>query len=130
MKNYIIAVDCDGTIFDHVYPDLGKPVPLALYYLYLFQMAEARLILWTMRSGPQLIEAVEECAKCGIKFWGINENPEQKSWTSSPKVYANIYIDDAAAGCPLKENPRFGGRPYVDWSIIGPVILEKITRRT
>lgn len=30
--------------------------------------------------------------------------------------------DDAATGCPLKANPRLGGRPYVDWDVVGPQV--------
>lgn len=52
----------------------------------------------------------------GIPLWGINENPKQKEWTSSPKIFANIYIDDAALGIPLKlDEDGHVSRPYVDW---------------
>ena len=49
---------------------------------------------------------------------GSNINPTQKSWTDSPKVYANLYIDDAALGCPLTIDNDFSDRPYVDWKAI------------
>jgi hypothetical protein len=70
---------------------------------------------------------VEFCRKNGVEFWGINTNADQATWTKSPKAYAHVYVDDAAFGCPLRENPRMGGRPWVDWSIIGPAVLEKLT---
>ena len=129
----IIAVDFDGTIVDHRYPDIGAPVPGALRWLAEFQAAGAQLILYTMRSdnekhGPTLSQAVEYCKSNGIEFWGVNENPEQKSWTTSPKVYAHRYIDDAAAGCPLLENIRDGGRPYVNWHAIGPAIMKLLEK--
>lgn len=128
-----IAVDFDGTIADHVFPEIGVAVPGAFFWLELFQQAGAKLILWTMRSdsdnaGPVLSQAVEFCHRNGIDFWAVNGNPEQSSWSSSPKAYAHIYIDDAAFGCPLLENPRAGGRPYVDWSKVGPAVLEMIQR--
>lgn len=126
-----LAVDFDGTIVVHEFPHIGEPVPGAFEWLKRFQEAGARLILWTMRSdsrkgegkenGPVLTQAVEFCRANGIEFWGINENPEQGSWTCSPKAYAQIYIDDAAFGCPLRENPN--GRPFVDWDQVGPAIL-------
>ena len=47
-------------------------------------------------------------------MYGYNENRSQKSWTQSNKVYGNMYIDDAAFGCPLI-HPEDGSRPYVDW---------------
>jgi len=127
-----IAVDFDGTIVDHVFPEIGAPVPLAFHYLRQFREAGAKLILWTMRSDGQdvgnvLTQAADFCADNGVPFDYINENPQD--WTTSPKAYAHVYIDDAALGCPLRENPRMGGRPYVDWSIVGPKVLDMIQAR-
>lgn len=131
----IICVDFDGTIVDHRYPDIGNPVPDAFYWIKEFQLAGAKVILYTMRSdgrkedGDTLKAAVDFCEKLGVTFWGVNNNPEQKAWTDSPKVYANLYIDDAAFGCPLRENPRMGSRPYVDWSIVGPEVMKMIVKQ-
>jgi hypothetical protein len=131
----IIAVDFDGTCVEHCYPEIGDDVPGAVDWLRRFAAEGAKLILWTMRSdGPVqddpnrsvLLEATEWFAERHIPLWGYNENPQQKSWTGSPKAYANIYVDDAAACCPLCENPREGGRPYVDWSVVGPAVLQVI----
>lgn len=128
----IIAVDFDGTLCDHRFPDIGGEVPEAFKYLREFQAAGARLILWTMRNDrpgePVLTQAVEWCKERGITFWGVNNNPEQHTWSQSPKQYAHIYIDDAAFGCPLRDFPRSGSRPVVDWNIVGPAVLEAIKR--
>lgn len=128
-KDMILAIDFDGTIAHHNYPDLGRPVLGAFRWLRKFQAAGARLILFTMRSdteqgGPTLTDAVEFCRKHGVEFWGVNENPEQKSWTTSPKVLAHRYVDDAAAGCPLL--PGDHNRSVVDWDLIGPILLEEV----
>ena len=72
-----------------------------------------RLILWTMRSGHYLEEAMEYLAEHGVELWAVNQNPEQRSWTDSPKAYCHLYIDDAALGCPLVEPGT--RRAYVDW---------------
>lgn len=130
----IIGVDFDGTIVDHVYPDIGAPVPGAIHWMKEWLKAGAKIILWTMRSdterhGPTLTAAVKFCEDNGIKFYGINENPTQKSWTTSNKQHCNLYVDDAAFGCPLRENPRLGGRPYVDWDVVGPGVLKIIKDR-
>jgi len=124
-----IAVDFDGTIAKHEFPKIGEPVPLAFAWMKAFQALGAKLILYTMRSdgqqhGDVLTEAVEFCRRHGIEFYGINRDPDQDEWTSSPKAYANIYIDDAAAGCPLIVNPA--GRPYVDWSRVGPEVRDML----
>lgn len=127
----IIAVDFDGTLAEHEYPEIGDEVPGAIEWLKTFQQAGAKLILWTMRSdspenGPTLTQAVEWCRERGIEFYGVNSNPDQSSWTTSPKAYAQAYIDDAAIGCPLRESPRYGARVYVDWTVLGPMVIETL----
>jgi hypothetical protein len=97
-----------------------------------FAAAGARIILWTMRSHTDstdpnvLTDAVQWFYQRGISLHGVNENPDQYVWTSSRKAYAQIYIDDAAAGCPLKQNRRKTGRPYVDWGKVGPLVMKEI----
>lgn len=120
----IICVDFDGTIVEHEYPHIGKPVNGAIQYMKQFQDAGAQLILWTMRSHGELREAVEYIESHGIELFGINGNPEQIAWTDSPKAYGQIYIDDAAWGCPLIYSRVPEIRPHVDWSLVGPQILE------
>lgn len=126
-----IAIDFDGTIVTHEFPRIGDVNPYAFSWMRKFQAAGARLILWTMRSdgqdcGDALSRAVEHCRANGVEFFGVNSNPEQAEWTSSPKAYAKIYIDDAAFGCPLRENPKAGGRPMVDWQKVGPKVMKLI----
>ena len=121
-----IAVDFDGTIVEHEYPDIGKEVPGAIEWLLKWQAAGASLILWTMRcdSGPDgevLEDAVRWCRDRGVEFAGHNRNPAQH-WSQSPKAYASVYVDDAAFGCPLVVTEE--GRPYVDWSVVGPAVLK------
>ena len=58
--------------------------------------------------------ALDWFEKRGIPLYGVNENPTQKVWTSSPKAYGNIYIDDGALGAPLKADAD--GSAYMDWS--------------
>ncbi len=119
-----ICVDFDGTIVDHRYPEIGEPVPMAIKWLLRLQSSGARIILFTMRSdsaktGNLLSNAVKYLEGNGIKLYGINSNPDQKEWTSSPKAYANVYIDDLALGCPLI-HPKGFARPCVDWKKAGP----------
>lgn len=128
----IIGVDFDGTCVDHMFPLVGDDAPGAVEWLGKLAAAGNRLVLWTMRSdgtprdpgSTPLADAVAWFAARDIPLWGINANPEQHTWTSSPKAYCQVYVDDAAFGCPLLENPNPGGRPYVDWSIVGPALLE------
>jgi ribonucleotide monophosphatase NagD (HAD superfamily) len=121
----IIAVDFDGTIVEHAYPTIGTDIPGAFEWLRKLQDAGAALMLWTIRSGTHLTEAVEHCKDAGIEFWGVNENPTQHTWSQSAKQYAHLYIDDAALGCPLVYPER--RRPYVDWDVAGPAALAAVT---
>ena len=121
----IIAVDFDGTIVEHAYPQIGADIPEAIEWLVKLQEAGARLILWTMRDGARLAEAVDYCRERGVEWWGINSNPTQGSWSGSPKQYAHLYIDDAGVGCPLVRPER--RRAYVDWSVVGPIAIAALT---
>lgn len=110
----ILAVDFDGTMVEHDYPDVGAELPGAVEALKAILARGDRIILWTMRSGDRLRDAVKWCEDRGVVLEGANINPQQGAWTSSPKAYAHVYIDDAALGCPLI-HPE-GKRPYVDWA--------------
>jgi hypothetical protein len=127
MTDWTIAVDFDGTIAEHKFPEVGKPVPGAFEWMRKWQEAGARLILWTMRcdspKGNYLADAIDLCRGNGVYFFGHNRNPEQSEWTTSPKAYAHIYVDDAAFGTPLIQGD---GRPMVDWSVVGPEVLKII----
>ncbi|MCL2556857.1 MAG: hypothetical protein FWE09_00095 [Treponema sp.] len=113
-----IAVDFDGTCVTHEYPNVGKDIGATAALKALAQRGD-ELILNTMRSGPELEDAVSWFRENGIPLHGVNEDPGQKEWTRSPKVYANLYIDDAALGCPLLMDLSLSQRPFVDWKRVG-----------
>ena len=92
----IIAVDFDGTCVEHEYPHIGLDVEGAVETLKELQSRGHRIILYTMRSGSKLDAAVRWFKERKIELWAVNENPEQREWTESVKVYADYYIDDAA----------------------------------
>jgi len=128
-KPITIAIDFDGTCVTHEFPAVGGEIGAAPVLKKLVE-AGHRLVLFTMRSncegntgaseefqevinGAFLDDAVSWFKKHDIPLFGIQTNPEQISWTTSPKAYAQLYIDDAALGCPLNYPPK--GRPHVDW---------------
>lgn len=113
VRNATIAVDFDGTVVTHAYPETGEDAG-AVPVLQELAAHGCRLILYTMRHGELLDRAVEWFRRRNIPLWAVNENPSQRRWSLSPKVYADLYIDDSALGCPL----RFvdgESRPVVDW---------------
>lgn len=104
----IIAVDFDGTIVEHEYPKIGAPIPFAIETLLKLQEEKHILILWSVREGKLLDEAVQYCEKKGLKFYAANKNyPEEDSSNpSSRKLNAELFIDDR----------NLGGLP--DWGVI------------
>ena len=118
-----IAIDFDGTCVTHDYPRIGKEIG-ATEVLKRLVEAGHKLILNTMRSDKELQDAVNWFKKNGIELYGVNENPTQKRWTNSPKVYAHMYIDDAALGCPLINAPELSNRPFVDWDSVGRKLIQ------
>ena len=84
-----IAIDFDGTCVTHDYPRIGKDIN-AVNVLKKLVANGHKLILNTMRSGKELKEAINWFKKNDIELYGANENPTQKKWTNSPKVYAHL----------------------------------------
>ncbi|MGI6073263.1 MAG: BT0820 family HAD-type phosphatase [Fermentimonas sp.] len=105
----IIAVDFDGTIVEHEYPKIGKPIPFAIETLKQLQKEHHKLILWSVREGELLREAVDYCADRGLHFYAVNENylgERKEKKDLSRKIDAEIFIDDR----------NLGGLP--DWGVI------------
>lgn len=112
----IIAIDFDGTIVKHRYPEIGEEIPFAIETLKLIQSElKHTLILWTVREGKLLDEAVDFCAKRGLTFYAVNQNhPDKATQVNSPrKLMADMFIDDR----------NFGGLP--DWGFIYKVLKDK-----
>lgn len=116
----IIALDFDGTAVTHEYPEIGKDIGAVPVLKELLEKGH-QIILYTMRSGEELRQAVEWFKEREIPLLGVNENPTQKDWTSSPKAYAHLYIDDAGLGIPLNYSGR--SRPFVDWRAVRRMLV-------
>jgi len=121
----IICVDFDGTMVNHTYPDTGEAVPGAVEWCKKLVKEGCHLILWTMRSGKTLQDAVDFFVNNDIDLLSVGINPMQHRWTTSRKCYANLYIDDAALGCPLIQVEGWD-RPCVDWETVGPMVMQII----
>jgi hypothetical protein len=100
LKNVKIAVDFDGTIVEHAYPEIGKEMLFAFMTLKELEKKGALLILWTFRAGKELDEAVEFCRENGIEFYAVNSNYPEEVFdaTISRKINADIFIDDRNVG--------------------------------
>lgn len=132
-----ICIDFDGTCVTHEFPSIGKDIG-AIPVLKELIKNNHKLILFTMRSnmkdvksldynihsqsGNYLDEAVEWFKNNKIPLYGINVNPNQTTWTESPKAYGQLYIDDAALGIPLKFDINISERPFVDWEKVSELL--------
>lgn len=96
----VIAVDFDGTIVEHKFPAIGKEMLFAFATLKALQQKGHKLILWTIRTGQTLHEAVEFCKSHGVEFYAVNKNyPEEELDPKvSRKLNADIFIDDRNLG--------------------------------
>ena len=114
-----IAVDFDGTIVEHRYPEIGKELPFATQTLKMLIEQRHKLILWSVREGKLLDDAVEWCRQRGVEFYAVNkdfpEEEENKNQSFSRKIKADVWIDDR----------NVGGLP--DWGTIYQMITERKT---
>ena len=111
-----IAVDFDGTIVEHHYPAIGREIPFAVQTLKMLTADHHRLILWTVREGELLEEAVNWCKERGLEFYAVNKDfPEEdteKNRSFTRKLKVDVWIDDR----------NVGGLP--DWGTIYKMISE------
>jgi hypothetical protein len=126
-----IAVDFDGTCVTHDFPRIGKDIG-AIPVLKKIVEASNKLVLNTMRCNDNRIrvnieeplpnakdylnDAVDWFKENEVPLYGVNRNPRQV-WTTSPKVWADLYIDDAALGIPLLTDTETG-KSHVDWTVV------------
>lgn len=115
----IIAVDFDGTIVEHRYPEIGKERPFATATLKKLIEDGHKLILWSVREGQLLDEAVEWCRQRGIVFYAVNQDYDEDKPESnrnfSRKLKAHLFIDDR----------NVGGLP--DWGTIYTLISRRVS---
>jgi hypothetical protein len=117
----IFAIDFDGTCVKHRFPEVGEDCPYAIEVLNSLVENGHKLVLNTMRDGDYLEAAVEWFKQREIPLYGVNRNPEQ-SWTTSPKILADVYIDDAALGCPMTFDADLPEDYYADWKAIYEIL--------
>ncbi|MBQ9187416.1 MAG: hypothetical protein IJ144_06315 [Prevotella sp.] len=112
-----IAVDFDGTIVTHKYPAIGEELPFAVDTLKMLQNDHHKLILWSVREGKLLDEAVQWCKERGVEFYAVNKDYPEETTDNNPhfsrKLKADIFIDDR----------NLGGLP--DWGTIYRMIKHK-----
>ena len=116
-----IAVDFDGTIVEHAYPEIGREIPFATDTLRMLIEDRHQLILWSCREGELLQDAIDWCHERGVDFYAVNRDfPEEdieRNQHFSRKLKVDLFIDDR----------NIGGLP--DWGTIYRMISEHKTWR-
>jgi len=137
----VILVDFDGTCVTHEFPNVGEEIGAAPILKELVKNGH-KIVLFTMRCDhdftPQgnqpendypastyLTDAVNWFKKHNISLHGLNTNPGQEKWTSSPKAYGDLIIDDTALGCPLLYDKKISSRPFVNWAEVHNILQER-----
>lgn len=110
-----IAIDFDGVCVSNEFPKVGHDIGAVPVLSELVTQGH-KLILLTNRDGHTLKDAEDWFKAYGIPLYGINRNPVQWHFSQSPKVYADLYIDDRGLGCPLKKDSSVSAKPFVDWN--------------
>ena len=111
------AIDFDGTIVDDRYPDIGREKPFATEVLKKLIEERHRLVLWTVREGKLLDQAVEFCRERGVEFYAVNRDypEEERAYNRhfSRKLKVDLFIDDR----------NLGGLP--DWGTIYEMVHDR-----
>jgi hypothetical protein len=104
MRKMVIAVDFDGTLCEHDFPEIGEIGAVHQKVIEHLRFAKSQgdtIILWTCREDlPErnyLSEAVAWCEENGIPIDYVNEYPMPGfKGFATRKVCADVYIDDKA----------------------------------
>lgn len=97
----IYAIDFDGTIVENKFPAIGALNPEAEQFIRELQKNGDKWILYTMREGHLLQEALDYLKSIDLSPDAANDNlPELcEAFKNNPrKIFANVYIDDHNAG--------------------------------
>lgn len=112
-----ILVDFDSTmVITDKYPNIVGENKPCISVMKKWIEGGVGIILWTIRSGKTLDDAVKWCKEQGLELYGVNENPTQDEWNNSRKIYGVLRIDDANVGTKLIHDDKY--RPRVDWEYI------------
>ena len=79
-----IAIDFDGTIVEHRYPEIGEERPFAIDTLKMLINDRHKLILWSVREGQLLDDAINWCRERGVEFYAVNRDYPEETTDNNP----------------------------------------------
>ena len=103
-----IVLDFDGTCVQNEFPFVGESIGAEQVLKDIVSNGHD-LILFTARGDGHLDDAINWFKEQGLTLSGIQQHPEQKSITSSPKPVGDIIIDDKMLGVELVDER------YINW---------------
>ncbi len=121
----VIGIDFNGVLCTHKWPLIGDDIGAFPWLHQAKKIMPIRWVLHTGIDGEALANAIAWCNERELNFWGININHKQSAWTTTPKLYAHLFIDDLGLGAPIIHYSD-GRRPHIDWAKAGPMLLDRI----
>ena len=108
----IFACDFDGTLVEHDFPGIGKPILKTVEFIKDAKALGHKFILFTCRSGDHLSDAIDWCLDNGLIPDAVNDDVSEVKNSEfeknkSAKPFAHFYIDDrnllidSLSGIPL-----------------------------
>jgi len=108
----IIAIDFDGTVVEHDFPNIGNLMPDAKRVINKWHDLGYYILIWTCRNNfepdhhtdPDWVNApigqvVKFLKGMDVRFHGVNQQqPGLGFYLESRKIFANVYIDDRNMG--------------------------------
>jgi hypothetical protein len=110
----IFAVDFDGTIVDHEFPEIGMPKEGAIDTLIALQENEHQVIIWTCRCGTHLVDMMRWLNDRGFRPDAVNCNVIPAIGYGVPKIYADVYLDDRSFP------------PFTNWQWVRDVFIGRV----
>ena len=109
----IIAVDFDGTVVEHRYPEIGEERLFAIDTLKAFMREGHQLVLWSVREGKLLDDAVEWCRQRGVEFYAVTKTslkkiPARTNTMQGSSGLTSSSMTETSAGC-------LTGAPSIAW---------------
>lgn len=118
IKFRVIAIDLDNTIWTEEFPNMGIPFPNAIETINEFIENKIEVVIWSARH----YENIKECVYYLIDVYDLNPNVKVNIHSnifvglydySSPKVSADLYLDDKALNAPDFSKDWIKIRDYV-----------------
>ncbi len=97
-KSLTLAIDFDGTIVSHAYPNIGEPIKNAKEVMDRLMERGHKIVIWTARNGKDLEKVRNWLIKNKYHFECINKNIINAPYRPWPKIYCDLFIEDRNVG--------------------------------